>query len=396
MLTIEKKPKILVSVIVPVWNPGTGISRCIESLRNQTLKEIEIIFVDDCGTDDSMDKVRTAANEDPRIRIIGNEENIGAGPSRNKGIEAACGKYLSFVDADDYVAYDFLELLCEEALKKPFDIIKGSCIPQKQNGVLLESDTNRRIRTGLANGKSLYALFTFEHQSAIYLREFVLSKGIRYGTTTRGEDTLFLLKTCSQTDSFGIVNAANYYYCERPDGAVNSLNPLQLKEYLQSVTDKVDYALNNLKDDLWVKDYMRAKFLYSLKEGWRYKKNPEMNTLFLSYTKELRALFMRLPYHTELADKSYSLWALEEYAEILPIWTGINVWEKGGTPDEYVDLAELWIEHFLKHKKEGKRCIKDLSRLAASAGRTIKDNLFCRSKEDPVSRRTQKLHRKTS
>ena len=103
-MTIEKTPKILVSVIVPVWNPGPGISRCIESLQNQTLNEIEMIFVDDCGTDDSMDKVRAAAAEDTRIRIIVNEENIGAGPSRNKGIEAARGEYLSFVDPDDYVS----------------------------------------------------------------------------------------------------------------------------------------------------------------------------------------------------------------------------------------------------------------------------------------------------
>ena len=66
-----------------------------------------MIFVDDCGTDDSMDKVRAAAAEDPRIRIIKNEKNIGSGPSRNKGIETAQGEYLSFVDSDDHVAHDF-------------------------------------------------------------------------------------------------------------------------------------------------------------------------------------------------------------------------------------------------------------------------------------------------
>lgn len=59
-----------VSVIIPVWNPGEGISRCVESLRNQTLADIEMIFVDDCGTDGAMNVVRAAAVEDPRIRII--------------------------------------------------------------------------------------------------------------------------------------------------------------------------------------------------------------------------------------------------------------------------------------------------------------------------------------
>ena len=108
---MEQNQSPLVSVIVPVWNPGPGITRCIESLRNQTLEEIEMIFVDDCGTDDSMDKVRDAAEDDSRILIIENGKNIGAGPSRNRGIEAARGEYLSFVDPDDHVAPDFLELL---------------------------------------------------------------------------------------------------------------------------------------------------------------------------------------------------------------------------------------------------------------------------------------------
>lgn len=84
-VTIMKEGYIpKVSVIIPVWNPGPGISRCIESLRNQTLNDIEMIFVDDCGTDNSMDKVHSAAKKDSRIRIIENEENFGAGPSRNR------------------------------------------------------------------------------------------------------------------------------------------------------------------------------------------------------------------------------------------------------------------------------------------------------------------------
>ena len=75
---ISENPRI--SVILPVWNPGPGIDRCISSLRGQTLQDIEMIFVDDRGTDDAMEKIRAAAAEDPRIRILENPENMGAGP----------------------------------------------------------------------------------------------------------------------------------------------------------------------------------------------------------------------------------------------------------------------------------------------------------------------------
>ena len=68
-----------VSVVIPVYNPGEGIHKCIHMLRTQTLSNIEMLFVDDFGTDGSMDAVHKAAAEDSRIRILTNSENIGAG-----------------------------------------------------------------------------------------------------------------------------------------------------------------------------------------------------------------------------------------------------------------------------------------------------------------------------
>ena len=365
-----------VSVIVPVWNPGPGISRCIESLRNQTLSDIEMIFVDDCGTDDSMEKVRIAASEDSRIRIIENEENIGAGPSRNKGIEAARGEYLSFVDADDYVTADFLELLYSEAKNLSLDIAKGSRILQKENGEIIIPNvtSNQLIQEGLVCGKPLYLLFANEHHTAIFKRETVINKNARYGTSTRGEDTLFLLKICSQTDSFGLENDAQYYYCERPNGAISIMNPAQLDGHLRSTKDVVAYLLKKPLNDSWSKDYIRRRFLYSLKEAWRYKKNSEMRAPLLNYTRELRNLFVRLPYHKELAEQTYSLRVLEEYEVILPIWAKNNDWEETGSPEEFVDLVGLWIEHLLKHKKYTRDCIKELGRIVASARLVLRND----------------------
>lgn len=371
--TYKGKIKPKVSAIVPVWNPGPGISRCIETLRKQTLEDIEMIFIDDCGTDGSMDKVREAAQEDSRIRIIENEENIGAGASRNKGIEVARGEYLSFVDADDYIATDFLELLYSEARRLSLDIVKGTRISQKENGEIVDPDVKRNliIQEGLACGKPLYLLFGNEHQTAVYRCETVLNKKVGYGTSKRGEDTLFLLRICSQTDSFGLENAAHYYYCERPDGAINSINALQLQGHLQSIGDRIEYVLNNLNTDVWSKEYLKNKFLFSIKEGWRYRKSSEGKDYLLGYKKNLRDLFMRLPYHKELAENSYSLYALEEYEEILPIWTRSNDWEKNGSPREHIDLTGLWVEHLLKHKNYAKNCVKELGRIVVSARRVI-------------------------
>ena len=86
---------IKVSVVLPVYNVEQYIGKCIESLKLQTLKELEFIFVDDKSQDGSIKIVESAAREDQRICILYNDENIGAGPSRNHGIEMARGEYLS-------------------------------------------------------------------------------------------------------------------------------------------------------------------------------------------------------------------------------------------------------------------------------------------------------------
>ena len=94
METIDKN-KTTVSVILPVYNVEPWIGDCIESLKKQKLLGLEFIFVDDCGTDNSMRAVEAWAAEDARVHIIRNPQNLGAGPSRNAGIETVRGILLN-------------------------------------------------------------------------------------------------------------------------------------------------------------------------------------------------------------------------------------------------------------------------------------------------------------
>ena len=351
-----------VSVILPVWNPGPGISRCIESLRNQTLGDIEMIFVDDRGTDDSMEKVRAAAAEDSRIRIIENEKNIGAGPSRNKGIEAARGEYLSFVDPDDYVAADFLELLYAEARKQHFDVVKGTRIFEKEDGEIPENNGsyNLTIRDGMKEGMPLYLLFRSEHQSAIYKKATILSTNARYGSSRRGQDTTFLLQICSRAKSFSTVDEAHYYFCERSDSAMHTLDKTRLEGSLQSVIEKVDYVLQNLTDDPWAMIFLGNYFIYTIRNGWRYRNISDMQESFDKFAKDLQSTWLRLPDREKLTSKSYSLRALEDHCCILPAKPYYYSWEGKNPPVRYANLAEHWIDFYIDNPNERKECLKEL------------------------------------
>jgi len=117
----NKRPKV--SVIIPAYNSEKFIRRCIESAINQTLKDIEIILIDDNSKDTTNSIIDEYSKKDNRIISIFLKENKGAGYSRNKGIEKATGKFIGFIDSDDFVDLKWFEYLYEYS--KEADIIHG-------------------------------------------------------------------------------------------------------------------------------------------------------------------------------------------------------------------------------------------------------------------------------
>lgn len=115
-----------VSVCIPVYNVEQYIGRCIESVQSQSLKDVEIIIVDDCSPDRSMEIVRRYAKKDSRIKEIEHNENHGLMVARCTGYMAAKGDYITFLDSDDTLAEGALESLVSAAIKENADIVSGT------------------------------------------------------------------------------------------------------------------------------------------------------------------------------------------------------------------------------------------------------------------------------
>lgn len=113
-------PKI--SIIIPVYNSEKYLLRCLNSIVNQTFRDIEIICIDDCSTDDSIKILKSFEQKDNRIKILYNDKNSGPSFSRNSGMSIAQGDYIGFVDSDDYIDNDFYEKLYFAAKKYDADI----------------------------------------------------------------------------------------------------------------------------------------------------------------------------------------------------------------------------------------------------------------------------------
>lgn len=110
-----------ISVIIPVYNSEKFLKKCLDSIINQTLNDIEIICIDDGSTDKSLRILNNFADKDNRITII-NQKNSGPSAARNKGIEIAKGEYIGFVDSDDWIDLDFYEKLYNSAKKYDADV----------------------------------------------------------------------------------------------------------------------------------------------------------------------------------------------------------------------------------------------------------------------------------
>ena len=188
-----------VSVVVPMYNCEPFLDEFFTDLLNQTLKEIEIICVDDGSTDRTAEKAKEYASADPRVTLL-QKENGGAGTARNLGITVARGDYLIFLDADDRYETDMLEKLYRAGQTHHADVVICQCRRQDfwKNEVLENTGytrsgipTNRTFALG--DVKKLFLPFSPIPHNKFYRRRFVLEKDLAFSTTRISNDVKFVL-----------------------------------------------------------------------------------------------------------------------------------------------------------------------------------------------------------
>ena len=252
---------ITVSVILPVYNVEPWIRNCIDSLKRQKLHGLEFIFVDDCSTDDSLAIVREFAAEDSRVIVVQNDENMGSGPSRNRGIDMARGEYLSFIDPDDWISDDFYELLYSKAIEREYDIAKASLLIV---GDSVPDSLNDQITCRKQSRLPLYCVFMYAHCSAIYKSSLFSNTDIRYGTSPAGEDSVFLLKVCTNTESIVVVNTPIYHYRKRRGSVTENYTFQRLWQQLSSLEEVAVYSRKVTIPDEHYVDFLNKRLTYYL------------------------------------------------------------------------------------------------------------------------------------
>lgn len=158
----------LVSVVVPVYNVEKYLERCVDSLLKQTYQNLEIILVDDGSTDGSLKIMEKYAQEDDRIHLVQHEKNRGLFQARITGSEAAHGKYIAFVDSDDYVSLDYYRLLVRQAQNTGADIVIGQTVFEKaDHSKIIKNLHNACFNFNTLNGTAVKKAFLVNKGSVI-------------------------------------------------------------------------------------------------------------------------------------------------------------------------------------------------------------------------------------
>lgn len=261
---------VKVSVIVPVYNSEKYLNKCIDSILNQTLKEIELILVNDGSTDRSRKILEEYSEMDDRVIVL-NIKNGGPARARNKGIKIAKGKYLSFVDSDDYIDGDFLEKLYNTADNNKVQMIMTNYKDINMfNGVT--SMTCHELECGVIFNKDrikkdILTTFTktinygfFSMCNKLYLREYLLKLGFLIDETRdHGEDWLFNINIFLNLNSFIAVEKPLYNYIHANE---NSLMTKYRENQFEIYLDGRKKIISLLPSDVIDYKELNKKFIY--------------------------------------------------------------------------------------------------------------------------------------
>jgi len=223
-----------VSVIVPVYNVEQYLERCLDSIVNQTLQDIEIIIVNDGSTDNSLDIVNKFAEHDMRIKIV-TRKNGGLAAARNTGLEHAGGEYIGFVDSDDWIDLDYYEKLYNTAKKYNSDIayadfIRRGKYKNKKRMKFDKEEVSTEIHDKIKNCKNLTLGCVW---NKIYRKELIFDNNLSFPEGQVYEDGLFSMKAIYYANSVASVPNTFYYYF------VNSTSIVKSARTQSKIDDKI-------------------------------------------------------------------------------------------------------------------------------------------------------------
>lgn len=231
----------MISVIIPVYNVEKYLHRCLDSVIKQTYVDLEIILINDGSQDSSGTICDKYAKKDARIKVL-HKQNAGVSAARNDGLDIATGEYVTFVDADDYVVENYIEILASVAAKNNAQVVGGGVAKFRDEKEIEPPEgvdwQNQVLTLAFQAAVEKYAVWHYVC-AKLYKKSFLEDK--RFSTNLRfGEDAFFNLCLCATQQA--VINAyfidlPFYWYYQRNDSAVHKSSYLDVEKRVDTYFD---------------------------------------------------------------------------------------------------------------------------------------------------------------
>ena len=257
----------MISVIIPVYNVEDYLHVCLNSVLNQSYEDLEIICVDDVSTDSSLEILEYFAKKDSRITIIKNESNGGCGFSRNQGLKVAKGKYIAFLDSDDWYSHDTLEIAVKKAEQDNLDLVlfKTIVFYEKTHKFgherYYDMEFMNKFDNKVFNHWDLDKTKLFDLSNAawnkLYLKSFLDENNLRFpNENLLHEDNPFFYKLITSAERVTIINKFLHNRRRRP----NSLVTLQDERVFDNI-EIMNRVLDVFFEDRELYEYYKKEVL---------------------------------------------------------------------------------------------------------------------------------------
>ena len=255
--------KFQITVGMPVWGVEKYIKRCLLSIINQDFDDMEVLVIDDCGTDHSIDIAKELATTHPKgdkIRIIRQPQNMGCWAARNRVLDEAQGKYIFLIDSDDYLFENAIPKLYQKAEETQVEVTYGSVLPVDEDGNPIKDSGVDGINLPdmILRGEDELACFANDNTKKLRLNnfiwnimlrsDFIKKHQLRFRKTKFWDDVLFNADMQPLVTSAAFISDLTYHYVIRD----NSLSNYQKRDVIQ--VDEVRQHINN-------QEYLKAQCL---------------------------------------------------------------------------------------------------------------------------------------
>ena len=266
----EKIRKFKVSIIVPAYNVENYLEKCLVSLIKQTMKEIEIIIVDDGSTDKTNEIMQNFAQRDSRIKTI-TQTNQKQAAARNRALEIAQGEFISYVDSDDWVEEDYFEKLYNAAIKYNVNIAVASMTRDKKN----KQKCHLKVSTGdvFYGAENIISAIDRHIETAGKLYKFEPIKDLRFEENTLYEDGGYSIRAIYKLASMVTVGDTCYHYVSNPTSTIKQKS--DSKNDVDKILTSLDVINFAEEKGIRIKEFPIIKenhFWYAIKH-YKYRKD---------------------------------------------------------------------------------------------------------------------------